>query len=99
MKPIAEYVPKNPVAQFFFFGLLELFTFFVISANFRAIAIGSYFWAGTTDFATVLVNFGVGKVMMDDAKNRTWWVGIGAACGGTIGTLLSIWATTHLYGR
>jgi hypothetical protein len=92
-------VPKTPTMQFFFYGSTELFTFFIITANFRAIAIGSYWWAGVTDYLTVLVNFWVGKLMMDDAKNRSWWVGFGFATGGTIGTLLSIWATKHLYGR
>ena len=82
-----------------FFGSTELFTFFIITANFRAIALGNYFWAGVTDYLTVLVNFGVGKLMMDDAKHRSWWVGFGFATGGTIGTLLSIWVTKHLYGR
>jgi len=92
-------IPTSPLGQFLFFGSTELFTFFVITANFRAIAIGSYFWAGITDYLTVLVNFGVGKLMMDDEKNRSWWVGLGFATGGTIGTLLSIWVTKHLYGR
>jgi hypothetical protein len=92
-------VPTSPIGQFLFFGATELFTFFVITANFRAIAIGSYWWAGVTDYATVIVNFSVGKLMMDDSKNRSWWVGLGFATGGTIGTLLSIWVTKHLYGR
>jgi hypothetical protein len=92
-------IPTSPAGQFLFFGATELFTFFIITANFRAIAIGSYWWAGITDYLTVLVNFTVGKLMMDDAKNRSWWVGLGFATGGTIGTLLSIWVTKHLYGR
>lgn len=89
----------SPAGQFLFFGATELFSFFVITANFRAIAIGSYSWSAITDFATVLVNFAVGKMMMDDEKNRSWYVGFGFATGGTIGTLLSIFVTKHLYGR
>lgn len=92
-------MPTSRAGQFLFFGATELFTFFVITANFRAIAIGAYGWAALTDYATVLVNFGVGKLMMDDAKNRSWWVGFGLATGGTIGTLLSIFVTKHLYGQ
>lgn len=92
-------IPTRPLGQFLFFGMTELITFFVITANFRAIAQGSYFWAGVTDYLTVLVNFAVGKLMMDDAKHRSWFVGFGFATGGTIGTLLSIWATKHLYGH
>ncbi len=92
-------IPTSTVGRAMFFGSTELLTFFIITANFRAIALGNYFWAGLTDYLTVLVNFGVGKLMMDDAKYHTWWIGIGFATGGTIGTLLSIWMTKHLYGR
>lgn len=92
-------IPTDPLGQFVFFGLAELVSFFVISANFRAIAIGSYFWAGVTDFMTLVQSFAIGKLFIEDEKTRTWYTGIGAAVGGTIGTLLSIWATKHIYGQ
>lgn len=93
------HLPTKPWSQFLFFGATELFTFFIITANFRAIAIGSYWWAGVTDYLTVLVNFAVAKVMMGDEKHRTWWVGVGLATGGTLGTLFSIYVTKRLYGQ
>ena len=64
-------IPTSTVGRAMFFGSTELLTFFIITANFRAIALGNYFWAGLTDYLTVLVNFGVGKLMMDDAKYHT----------------------------
>lgn len=88
----------GPVGQFFFFGVTELFTFFLITANFRAIALGNYFWAGTTDFATLMVNFSLFRVMTGEERMRSWYVGVGSSCGGTIGTLLSIYVTKHVYG-
>lgn len=98
-KPSWLRVPTSPMGQVLFFGAAELVSFFVISANFRAIAIGNYFWAGCTDFMTLVQNFAIGKLLIEDEKSRTWYTGIGAAVGGTIGTLLSIWATKHLFGK
>jgi hypothetical protein len=98
-RPAWFRIPTNPVGQFVFFGLAEFVSFFVISANFRAIAIGNYYYAGATDFMTLIQNFAIGKLMMDDERMRTWYVGLGAAVGGTLGTLFSIYVTKHLYGQ
>lgn len=97
-RPAWMKVPTDPLGQFVFFAAAEFVSFFVISSNFRAIAIGNYFWAGTTDFMTLVQNFAIGKLMMDDERMRTWYVGLGAAVGGTLGTLVSIYVTKRIYG-
>jgi hypothetical protein len=73
--------------------------FFITCANLRAVAQGSYFWTALTEPTLALGAFWVGKLMMDREEWRTWTAGIGAALGATAGSLLSIFITTHFYGK
>jgi hypothetical protein len=93
------HLPHTRLGQFAFYGLAELVSFAVITANFRAIAQGNYWYAGVTDFMNLVQGFAIGKFLMDDAEQRTWYTGLGAAVGGTCGTLLAIWITKHVYGQ
>jgi len=92
-------LPRTHAGQFIFYGVAELVSFAIITANFRAIAQGNYLFAGLTDFMNLVQGFAIGKFLMDDAEQRTWYTGLGAAVGGTCGTLLAIWITKHVYGQ
>lgn len=91
--------PKTPLGQFLFFGLAEFLSFFIIVMNTRAVAQGSYLWTAITDSVFTLQGFALGKMMMDDANARTWYVGMGVVVGGTSGSLFSIFITKMLYGQ
>lgn len=92
-------VPESKAGLFVFFGVLEAFSFFIICANTRALAQGSYLWTGVTDFFFTAQSFTVAKIMIDDEKARTWWAGLGMAVGGVLGSWLSIFVTKHVFGQ
>lgn len=85
--------------QFLFFAGMEFISFFIICSNYRAVAIGSYFWSGLTDFLVLVQNGCLGKLAIDDKRARTWFAVAGTAIGGTCGSLTAIWVTKHILGR
>lgn len=96
---LANLCPKSRVGQFFFMFGTELISFFIICANFRAVALGSYFWTALTDTLFSAQAFVIGKLMIDEPNARSWAAGAGCTIGGTCGSLLSIYVTKHLYGH
>lgn len=92
-------VPQSSVGQFFFFAIAEAVSFFVIVANTRALAQGSYTWTALTDTLFSAQAFVIAKLMIDDKNGRTWAAGLGMTFGGTCGSLLSIFVTKRLYGE
>lgn len=76
------------------FGL-QFLSFFIIVANTRAYTQGLYFWTGVTDMAFGLLNFAIVKRV---TAAETWTERIGYACGGTVGALVGIYVSKHLYG-
>jgi hypothetical protein len=90
-------VPQNPFARFALFFAAELFSFFFIASNFRALAKGLYFWTAITDMTLVFQGMFVTKMMIEDEKSRNWVSITAFTLGGACGSLLSIWVTKHLW--
>jgi hypothetical protein len=95
---LVERTIQTPARQFLFFFILELVSFFICVANTRAFTQGSYFWTAVTDIFFGMQTFTVAKFTIDSPYCRTWWAGLGEIFGGTIGSLIAIWVTKHLYG-
>lgn len=93
-----SWLPKNPALRFLFFFGSELFSFFFIASNFRALAQGLYFWTALTDMTLVFQGMIITKLMIDDQKARDWLAIIAFTLGGACGSLLSIYVTKHLFG-
>lgn len=91
--------PRTALGQFLLMFITEMICFFVIVANTRAYTQGNYFWTAVTDTIFSAQGFVMGKLMMDNKEARSWWSGLGCTLGGTVGSLLSIWVTKHLFGQ
>lgn len=89
--------PSTRLGQFSLLFVAEFFSFFIIVANTRAFTHDSYLWTAITDTLFSLQSFAMAKLMMDDARARTWAAGLGATLGGTCGSLLSIFVTKRFY--
>lgn len=76
----------------------QLFSFFLITANFRAIAQGLYFWTAVTDVMIVIQGLIITKLLIEDENARDKWSIAAFSIGGACGSLLSIWVTKHLFG-
>jgi hypothetical protein len=92
-------VPKSAAGQFSFFFIAEMFCFFIIVANMRAVALANYMGAAATDLLFGLQAWSMMKLTVEHEEARTFAGGIGTTLGGVCGTLLSIWATKHVFGR
>ncbi len=91
--------PESKVGQFSVAFIAEAFSFFIIVANTRAFTQGSYAWTAITDTLFSAQSFVMAKLMIDDQRARSWSVGLGLTVGGTVGSLLAIYATKKLYGQ
>lgn len=89
-------VPKSKLGQFCLFFVAEFISFFIIVANTRAYTKGSYTWTAITDGMFTSQAFIMTKIMVDDSNARSWWAGAGYTVGGTCGSLLAIFVTSHL---
>ena len=94
----SPWIPNNPWLRFAFFFGSELFSFFFIASNFRALAKGFYFWTAVTDMTLVFQGMIITKLMIEDAKSRDWLAIVSFTLGGACGSLLSIFVTKHLFG-
>jgi hypothetical protein len=91
-------IPHNPYYRFVFCFFIELIAFFLICANFRAVAQGLYFWTAFTDMIIVFNGMLVTKMLFDDEKSRDWVSIFGYTFGGATGSVISIYVTKHLFG-
>lgn len=92
-------VPKTRAGQFVYGFFDQFLMYFVLCANFRAVAIGLKAATATTDVLITAQAFISKKLCIDKSDARTWWVGAGEACGGGLGSILSIYVTQKLFGR
>jgi hypothetical protein len=90
--------PENSYLRFLFCFVIEVIAFFLVCANFRAIALGLYFWTAVTDMIIVFNGMLVTKMLFDDEKSRDWVSIAGYTLGGATGSVLSIWVTKHIFG-
>jgi len=97
--PKALNVPETKLGQFMFFFVSEFICFFIIVADTRAIALGSYLGATVTNVAFGMQAWLVRKLTVEHEGARSLSSGLGSTIGGTLGTLLSIYFTRILYGK
>ena len=91
-------LPTTKLGQFTFFFIAEMVCFFIIVANMRAVALANYLGAAATDLLFGLQAWGMMKLTVENKEARTFAGGLGTTLGGVCGTLLSIWATKHIFG-
>lgn len=87
--------PVSRLRQFSFFFALQLCSYFLVVANTRAFVRGSYAWTAATDLLFASSNFLILRRIKDEPVGL--WAGLGYVLGGTIGSLLSILATSRLF--
>lgn len=90
--------PDSKVARFALFYACECVSFFVIAANFRALAFSLYGWTAVTDGFLVALNMVIAKLMFEDERARDWLAVAAFTLGGMTGSVLSIYVTKHLWG-
>ncbi len=90
--------PDSKVGRFALFFASEAISFFVIAANFRAVAAGYYWWTGLTDLLLVFQGMLVTRLMFDDERTRDWLSIAAFSLGGACGSMASIYVTRHLWG-
>jgi hypothetical protein len=94
-----KIIPRSAVGQFLFFAGETAISYFVITANFRALAQGYYLATAVTGVLLTIQNCIVAKLSIEDADGRSWAAIAGSGFGGMIGSLSSIWVTKHLFGK
>ena len=90
-------LPESKLARFALLFASEAISFFFIAANFRAVAMGLYFWTAITDMLLVFQGMVVTKLMFEDERTRDWLSIAGFTTGGAAGSMLSIYVTKHLW--
>lgn len=90
-------LPNSKLARFGLFFASEAVSFFFIAANFRAVALGLYFWTGITDMLLVFQGMMITRLMFDDERSRDWLSIAAFTLGGACGSVLSIYVTKHLW--
>lgn len=88
--------PTSKTGQFCLMFVAELVSFFIIVSNTRAFTHGNYLWTAITDTLFTMQQFTMAKLMIDDKNARSWSAGAGATIGGTCGSLLAIFITSHM---
>jgi len=78
----------------FFFS--QLLAYFLVTANYRAIAQGRYFWTAITDLLYATVQFYLIKKIAD--SKQTGVALVGYVSGGVVGSLTAIWLTKLIFG-
>ena len=77
---------------------MQFFSCFLIVANTRMFAEGSYRWTFITTFF-ITQSFFAGKWMIETKSARGTPAYFGFLLGGTLGSLAAIFTTKHLYGN
>jgi hypothetical protein len=98
-RPAWLRVPQSRLGQFAYGFADQFILYFIICANFRAVAIGLKCATATTDVLITAQSFVSKKLAIDKEEARTWWVGAGEAVGGGLGSILSIILTKKVFGQ
>ncbi len=98
-RPAWLQMPKSRTGQFVYGFVDQFLYFFIVCANFRALAIGLKCATAGTDVLITAQAFISKKLAIDKEEARTWWVGIGETVGGGLGSILSIVITKKIFGR
>ena len=91
-------LPDNKAVRLSILFASQLVSYFVLTANFRAIAHGLYFWTALTDLWITFQGMLLTKLLIEDERTRSWLSIAAFAVGGACGSLLSIWATKQFGG-
>ena len=92
-------MPSTPLGQFVYGFCDQFLYFFIVCANFRAVAIGLKCATAGTDVLITAQAFISKKFAIDKEEARTWWIGLGETVGGGLGSILSIVITKKIFGR
>lgn len=84
--------------SFFLFLSTQALSYFLFVANGRAYTQGHYGWTAATDGLYAAQSFFLIRRLVREDANDAWSFS-GYVLGGVVGSLLSIYVTTHLYGR
>lgn len=84
--------------QFFLFAGTQCLSYFLFVANGRAYTQGNYTWTAITDALYAAQSFFLIRRLVKEEANNAWAFA-GYVIGGTLGSLLSIAVTKHIYGR
>lgn len=90
-------VPDSKLGRFALFFASEAVSFFIITANMRAVTLGLYFWTALTDMILVFQGMVITKLMFDDERSRDWISIAGFTFGGACGSVLSIYVTKVIW--
>lgn len=90
-------VPDSRLGRFWLFFASEAISFFFVAANFRAVALGFYFWTALTDMFLVFQGMIITRMMFDDERTRDWVSIAGFTFGGAFGSVLSIYVTKVIW--
>jgi hypothetical protein len=82
--------------EFFLMFGAQTLSYFLVTANYRAIAQAKYGWTAGTDLLYAAVTFFLIKKIAD-SKSKTAWLGY--TLGGVAGSFAGIWLTKILYGQ
>ena len=98
-RPAWLKMPSTPLGQFVYGFCDQFLYFFIVCANFRAVAIGLKCATAGTDVLITAQAFISKKFAIDKEEARTWWIGLGETVGGGLGSILSIVITKKIFGR
>jgi hypothetical protein len=91
-------VPQSTAGRVAFCFASELFSFFIVATNFRALAKGFIVWTVITDGLIVLQNTIIGKIYIEQEKMRDGASTLAFTAGGMCGSALSILLTRFIWG-
>ncbi len=98
-RPAWLKMPQTWYGQFLYGFADQFLYYFVVCANFRAVAIGLKAATFGTDVLITMQAFVSKKLCVDKEEARTWWVGAGETFGGGLGSILSIILTKKVFGQ
>lgn len=77
------------------FFMIQLWQYFMLTVNFRAVAQGRMLWTFITDLAIACVSFFILKKVQE---SKTRWEWAGYTLGGAFGSVLAIYLTKMIFG-
>ena len=75
--------------------IIQIVLYSLLCINYRAIALGHYHWAATSDFVIASMNFFIIRKISKSEDSFHQWLGyvIGSVIGSYVGIYTSIWLT------